>query len=1118
MKLVIIMMIAVLTQVSAAGFAQKISLHEKNISIKAVIEKIRIQTGYDFVFDSRLINPQSRLNLNLQHVELEDALTIVFRNQPLDFTIKDKIIVIERKENKFLDQLMSSFSAANTISGIVLDEKGNPLSGAIVSIKATKFKLVTTADGKFTLTGVTDKMVLVVSYIGYKDKEVEINSKQTQLTIQMEPDVKLMQDVVITGIINRKKESFTGTSKTVTGEELRSVGNQNVIQSLRTLDPSFLVIENNLTGSDPNTLATIELRGKTSLPGSGSGSSTELADRFATDPNAPLFILNGFEASLRQITDLDINRIASITVLKDAASTAIYGARSANGVIVVETVKPKASALSLRYTADFRIDVPDLSGYHLMNAREKLEFERLAGRYTVEDDNPAYNTLASFYNIRRRQVERGVDTYWLNEPLRTAVTQKHSIYAEGGAEEFQYGVGANIQKIPGVMKGSGRDNWEGVADLYYRKNKLNISNRLLIGGYKSTLSNYGSFSTIAGINPYYENGNYNKYLESIPIPFTGVGSSGGIIYQNVPNPLYDAQLNSESYSKSTTIQNSTNLIWDISHELRLTSAFQLTKSFGNSVDFISPLHTMFDDVPLLQKGTYADTRDESMRYTGNVMMSYYKVLKEKHAISLNARAEVQEDSGNSIRNSTVGFPVGVEGNPAFAYSYAPNSKPAVYFSPTLRRINALASMSYIYHSKYFLDASYRIDGSTAFGSAKKYSPFWSAGIGWNMYREAFLSDAKWINSLRLTANIGSTGNQNFGSFASATVYNLEQNTNVYGQGYYTRGLGNPDLEWQKTLQTSISTDLTAFDNRLSASLSVYEKYTSPLIVTVDLPSSNGIKQYPLNTGNLKIRGIEGTFSYSPIYNLSSRVIWTVGINGSILRSRYGSLGSSLASLNQANLSQTQLNSNSIRRYTDGNSPDDIWAVRSAGIDPGTGEEIFIKRDGSYTFDYDPADITVVGNTMPALQGVLNTTLRVKNLTFGAYFRYRFGGSVLNSALYSKVENISFAGLSVNQDRRALSDRWTNPGDVTEFKGISLTNTTPISSRFVQEENVVTGESISIGYDVQSRTSPWIKKAGLGSLRISLFSNEIFRLSNVVFERGTNYPFTRTGSITLNATF
>jgi TonB-linked SusC/RagA family outer membrane protein len=1105
-KIMIAIMIVFLAHVGAStGYAQKITIRMKNVSLSTVLKEIRVQSNFDFIYDTDLVSKINSIDINVQNADLESALKACLSGLPFTYFIKNNTIVIKEKKKPVIEDL-SVFSGRADVSGKVIAEDGRPISGANVILKDTKRGVRTGDDGKFLIRGIEGKVTLLVSFVGYQTKEIVVDGTEVGLVILLVPEEKMMKDVVITGMFERKRESFTGSTVTITGEQLRAVGNQNVVQMLKTLDPSFIVVDNNLKGADPNALARIELRGKTSITTNTRAGT--LTDQFNIDPNMPLFILDGFESTLRQITDLDINRIASVTILKDAASTALYGARSANGVVVIETIKPKPGELRVSYTGDFNISVPDLSDYNLMNSEEKLEFERLAGRYAADRAGNDYVALERLYNERLTAVRQGVNTYWLNEPLRTtALTQNHSVYASGGSNEFQYGVGTNMQNISGLMKGSDRKNWGARADLTYRKGKLNVSNRIYISGSRADESPYGSFSTYAKINPYYKKGIVGRYLEQVQ------AGNGRQSIENVPNVLYDAQLNSEQYANTLTLQNNLGFNLDLTRSLRFSGAFQLSKNTGSAINFISPLNTRFDSSPVLEKGSYTNTHNEGLNYSGNLGVTFNKVLKEKHVFTGNARAELQETNNNLFGFTAVGFPSGVVGNPSFANGYLPNSKPLVSTPPKIRRVNALASLNYVYDNRYFLDATYRIDGSTAFGTSKKYSPFWATGIGWSLHNENFLKKAAWINSLIVRANVGATGNQNFGSFASATVYQLETNNNYFGQGIFHTGLGNPNLDWQKTLETSVGIDMGLFENRLTVTLDAYNKYTHPLIVTIDAPSSNGITDYPINAGNMTTKGIEANIKYSPIFNLQDRIIWTLGLTGTMYDSKYAGFGAVLNSLNTE-----QQRSNSIQRFTDGKSPDDIWAVESIGIDPGSGQEVFVKKNGTYTFDYDPADIKVVANSRPAVQGVISSSLRIKGFTAAAYIRYSLGSSRFNEALYEKVENMSFTDLSFNQDKRALEKRWRQPGDISEFKGISLIEKTPISSRFIQKERIFTGESISIGYELQASTTPWLKSARLQNLRFSAFMNNIFRLSNIVSERGIDYPFANTVSFSINASF
>lgn len=285
------------------------------------------------------------------------------------------------------------------ITGVVIDKNEEVIPGVSVIIKGTTLGTATDINGKFVIRIPSrDNIVLQFSCIGMQKKEIAIKDDK-ELIVIIEESSEVIQEVVVTGIYSRNKESFTGSFSSYSKEDLKMVGTQNIIQSLRSLDPSMLVIESKQWGSDPNRMPDIEIRGKTSIVG--------LKTEFENDPNQPLFILDGVETTLETIVNLSMDRVASVTILKDAASTAIYGSKAANGVIVVETIQPRSGQLRLSYNGNYKIQFADLSDYNLMNAAEKLEFERLSGRY---DDFSSYSNnvvLQKLYNERLAEVIRG---------------------------------------------------------------------------------------------------------------------------------------------------------------------------------------------------------------------------------------------------------------------------------------------------------------------------------------------------------------------------------------------------------------------------------------------------------------------------------------------------------------------------------------------------------------------------------------------------------------------------------------------------------------------------------------------------------------------------------------
>ena len=430
------------------------------------------------------------------------------------------------------------------LRGTVKDKDGLALPGAVVQVKGTAQGVTTDADGEYYIMvkGV-EKPVLVFSFIGMETQEVALQKGKSHLDITLVESQQKLEEVVVNGIYRRHAESFTGSAETYSREKLKAVSNQNVLQALSLIDPAFVIMDNNLEGSNPNATLDISINGKTSIRG--------LEDTYGSNPDQPLFILDGFETTLARISDMSMDRIESITVLKDAASTAIYGAKAANGVIVVETKKPEPGKLRFSYNGNFSVAWADLSDYNMMNSAEKLEYEKLAGRYGLLDSNGEIisDLNRPVYYSRYKSIASGLNSYWMNEPLRTAFTHDHSINAEGGDAAFRYGLTLRYRDMQGVMIGSDRDNLDGSINLSYRVDKFNFSNQTNIY-YTDTENNTVPFSDFANANPYYAkrdaNGDVYKVLESYE-------TISGTEY--VYNPLWDFEQNNINGGNSLSFNN-----------------------------------------------------------------------------------------------------------------------------------------------------------------------------------------------------------------------------------------------------------------------------------------------------------------------------------------------------------------------------------------------------------------------------------------------------------------------------------------------------------------------------------------------------------------------------------
>ena len=884
---------------------------------------------------------------------------------------------------------------------------------------------------------------------------------------------------------------------TYSEKELKTVGNQNVLQSLKVLDPSFIVLENNLSGSDPNATMNLNIGGNTNIVG--------LETEYTTNPNQPLFILDGFETTLSTITDLSMDRVASITILKDAASTAIYGAKAANGVVVVETKKPEAGRLQFNYNGNFGLEWADLTDYNLMNSSEKLQYEKLAGYYGSLDANGNIidEYYQNLYNQRMLRTKQGIDSYWMNEPLQTGFTQSHNIFAEGGDAAFRYGIGMTYTQTQGVMKNSNRDVLNGNVQLTYRIDKFAFTNQTNITN-TDVENPTVSFSDFARTNPFYDK--YNEYGEIDQVIEEIQTISGGTQY--ITNPLWD--LNQKSYDKNNQLSftNNFQIEYRPLPELRIRGKLGIIVGRSNSKQFDSPEMSKYLTTDQLKRGSYSESNTKSSSYDGSLDISYGKTFG-KHTVNAIGGMQISENNSNLSMFQAIGYSSDLFSNPNFANGYPEGGRPSSSISKS-RTASYYANFNYGYQLRYLLDFNLRTDGSSVYGVNNPFSTTWSLGLGWNIHNEAFFNKNGVLNYLKLRYSVGNPGNANLNAKMANSIYTYyTQYPNMFGLAALISSWGNSGLKWQRTNEHNVGIDIEMFHNRLRLSTDFFIKKTDPLLLSIDFPPSTGISQVPMNIGAMK--NIGTTFTGSYIIIRKPDMNWTVNANLRHIRTTYYNIGDLLEKYNEKGRTNQTLT-----RYYDGASNTALYAVRSAGIDPMTGNEIFIRKDGSYTFKWDSADEVICGDSTPDVEGAFGTSFYWKGFSVNAIFSYRYGGQAFLSTLFNKVENISDVQVKYNQDKRALYDRWQKPGDIAKFKRIDDTSTTNMSSRFIADDNTLELSTVSVGYETTA--GKWLQSIGASSFNVRIYGNNLFRLSTIKEERGIDYPFSRSISASVGIRF
>ena len=1078
---------------------QVISLNLKNVTYLELFNELHRQTGVRFLYSSDQLENLSRIDVVADRKKMREVLEDALKETSLTCVFEEDMVMLRERQQQQVSELV--------VKGLVTDTKKQPLPGVTVMIKGTSLGTVTDAEGHYVLTiPQRDELVLVFSFVGMNSREVTYKGEK-ELNVELEEKIAEMDEVVVTGIFQKSQASFTGSATTVTAKELQQFGNRNLLQSLHNIDPSINIIENNAFGSNPNRLPEVQIRGNSSIP-----NVDELKDQTRVDLNTPLIVLDGFETTLQKLIDINENEVETLTILKDASATAIYGSRGANGVIVITTKKPAMGQLRVSYKGDVNIEIPDLTGYNLLEAREKLELEKRVGLYSKPSNPDQDWRLQRYYSYLLDEVNSGVNTYWLSKPLQTSVGQRHALKVEGGDKSFRYSASLQWNDIRGVMKESYRKTFNGAIQLSYYWKNLKFSNNLMISAGKRQESPYGDFSEYAKMNPYWrthdENGKILKRL----------GNSGEIDYDfrwsRLPvNPLYNATLNTYDRGNNTDITNNFMLEWKVLETLDLRGRFGITKNTDETRVFKPADHTDFADYSeddMFRKGTYAYGISNSFSYEGSLNLAYHQSFG-KHLLVAGVDVNLREGRSRSSSFKAEGFTNENFDDISSALQYEKNGKPSGAES-TVRSVGFTGNVNYTYDNRYFADLSGRMDGSSQFGSNKRFAPFWAVGIGWNMHNESFLKEVSWVNMLKLRFSVGTSGSQHFNAYQAIQTYRYFLDDKYYAwNGSSLIAMGNPDLKWQQKRDYNIGLDVKLWDNRITIGGDFYIAKTNDLISTLTLPAANGFTTYIENIGSLKNTGYE--LRLSAYVLRKDQMSWSVSLAGIHNKNKIVEVSQALLDAQNAIESEDLVNPNV--QFRPGYSSNTIWTVRSAGIDPGTGKEVFISRDGNRTYNWSASDIVATGVSDPKLEGNISSMFRYKGLSLNVSFGYRFGGQIYNSTLANKVE-VSKTAIGWNVDARVFHDRWKNIGDQASFKGLDDFTPTNKTSRFVQDETTFRCQNMTLQYELKSQALN--KLLGIDYCLFSASTSDLFYISTVKRERGTSYPFSRQFSLGVNVVF
>jgi len=1068
MKLTAILIIAALTNVTAKTYSQVVSLKEKNTTVAKVLRQIEKQTGYHFLYDKQDVSKAGAINIDVANVSVTEALNKAFEDQPLTFKIFDETIVVKKKED-FKD---GSTITALTIQGTVTDAKGT-LPGVSVKLKGTATGTVADVNGKYKLVVPDGNGTLVFSFVGYTTQEVAISNRET-IDVVLAEVPKALSEVVVVGYGTAKRVDLTGSVGSVSSKQLQDRPQTNLEQELAGKIAGVNVSSNS---GEPGGGTKIRIRGYSSI-----NTNTD-----------PLYVVDGIVWT-EGGNAINPNDVASIDVLKDASSTAIYGTRGANGVILITTkrgAKNRPSAVS--YDAYFSVSKM-AKKLDVLNAKEFLALEDKAyaniqkydpvgwadGKYV--DDNPTTIRTALIGKLFDANLNPLYDTDWQKETTRTAYSQNHNLSFTGGSENMNYGLFLNYANDQGIILNSYLKRYNA---------RLTIDNQVKPWLKVGATLNYNAQDQRAG--------NYGTGGNNIP---RGLIEMIPIIPITYPDGTYGKRTDYPNMEGGDNPVAQTREIQELARVRVFSGNGYANINLFKGLEFRTVLGVTSagNYIPRFSSGLVGgSTADQSYssasidEYNRNFWQwqnyfTYNTKFNNIHSLNVVVGTERQNFQQLRAYSSTRSL----SDNYYQYYNLGAGSIPGIPISEytAWQMQSYYGRVNYGYNDKYLLTLTGRVDGSSRFGQDSKYGFFPSAAFAWRASQEDFLKDNKTISDLKFRLSYGLSGNSEIGQYRS--LANINTTNYVFGGqqiGTTLTTIGNPELQWEKTAEYNIGVSFGLFNNRITIDADAYLKKTQALLLNAPLPQSSGFSSVFKNTGKLQNKGIELTLNTVNIK--STDFTWNSSFNISFLSNKILALGASNDDiflepnfLSQFNLMRVGLPAGSFYGYKVLGTWGTAEAAQAAsyGLLPGDLKIQDTNNDGRVT----SADKVVLGKSIPNGYGTFTNNFAYKNFDLGIELQFNYGNQIMNLTKHSGEDRTGQAN-----SYATVLNAWTPENqntNIAETRPAYVRYQTEIYSTKVESGNFIRGRAVTLGYNLPTAALAKIK---LSRLRVYAQAQNLF---------------------------
>ena len=1059
----ILLFTCVLCSMAEMSYTQnaRVTINKRNVALKEILNEIEKQTDYLFIYNNE-VNTNETVTVKAKQKAVTEVLNSILKEKDLNYTMEGNHIILSVLEeidetNNMIVEIIQQ-QQKKTITGTVFDVGGVPIIGANIVEAGTTNGTVTDIDGKFSFS-VEDDAVLQISYIGYLSQEIN-TAGRTNIDIVLQEETIGLEEVVAIGYGTMRKQDLTSAISKVEGQMLHNQPLASAAALLIGKSTGVQVISNS---GAPGSSVTIRIRGATSLSSGG---------------NDPLYIVDGVPSS--NIIGINPNDIESVEVLKDASSSAIYGSRAANGVILISTKSGNKGKTEMSFDAYYGIQRV-YKRMPMMNAQEQWEY--------IQKGVTNYNRLYpnNPVQVRAQAVldhEAGYDTDWQDEIFRVAPVQNYSFSASGGGDKMTFSSNIGYFNQQGVVLSNGYQRFTGRFTINYDLNEYLTIGTYLKGNYSVTdqIPSGDSESSVMA--------NMQRKMAYEPV----YEPDGTYANRERPNPVASAlEYQGADYQVAG--------VASVFAAVKILKDLEFKTSW--STDFYNNTGDSFYPSIILGGATRPSSAysNKGLTWIGENVLSY-SLQTEKVNLKAILGYSMQE-------SSSFNFDAKASGGPSDIISTMNASvlKERAYSYKSGWGINSLfARANFSYASKYLASLSIRQDGSSRFGSNNRYALFPAGSIAWRMNEEDFMKDIKEITEIKVRASIGRTGMQNIGNYVAQGTYITGANYN--GQsGVRIGGISSPDLSWETTDQYDAGFDIRLFENRFNFSADYYLKNTHGLLFSMPLPQYTGFGSYWTNLGEIENRGME--YSVNGDIIRRKELTWSAGANISFNKNEVLELpnGTPIQVSESTGVFYT---SNATFLTQEGHSIGEFYGLKWTGEVYPTDEiakahvssimgqtpvggtlkyEDFSGPDGVPDGKIDANDRQVIGSPHPKFFGGFDTQVTWKNFDLAMQFSFVYGNK-----LFNQMRMLSSRGFAYDAARKERINAWSEPGQITkEHKVLTSTDArdNQFSSKYLEDASYLRLNNLTLGYNITQKITEKLK---ISNFRFYFTAQNLFTLT------------------------